>query len=343
MSSSAPQASSVSRRALVLATQPGAALSALGASFDDLLVGSLDDVASELAGAGPETDVIVAGAVPGPVLDAVVDHLVAVPGTRLALSVSADPDSVRAEQLQGLRMLGDGCLGDLPVTWWAASDAPADLRPRSSGPGGLTRSGDEAGFIAHARLLRAQRELAGTGQRSARPAGPDLTVGANGSGPQARSAARGADPLDAAPAPSTSPVRAALGYRVPLVAVLVLLGVTLGVLVAQIADGDQVVWSVLAVALAAVALALAWVVRTLRALSVEVRRLSVRTGRLRGDVDRGLARLAKRVAADAERGARSAAKIRQIESRLAVVSTASPNRERSLARVKDSAVDPEDQ
>jgi hypothetical protein len=110
------------------------------------------------------------------------------------------------------------------------------------------------------------------------------------------------------------------------------LGAALGVLAAELVDGDEVVWAMLALALATVALALAWVVRTLRILSAEVRVLGGRTRRLRGDVDRVRARLAKRVVADADQGARTAAKIRQIESRIAAVSSAGPQAERSLAR-----------
>lgn len=344
MSSTAPQASSVSRRAIVLANQPDAALSALGASFDDLVLGSLNDVASELVGAGPETVVVVAGAVPDSVVDAVVQHLVAVPGARLALSVSAESDSVRADQLLGLRILGDSCLGDLPVTWWAASDADADLRPQSGGPGGLTRPGDEASFVAHARLLRAQRELAPTtGERPGRPSAPDLSLDPAGPSLAVSPGPASRDPLEASPVSRTNHSRTVLlGYRLPLVAVLVLLGAALGVLAGELVDGDEVVWALLIVALATAALALAWVVRTLRTLSAEIRELSVRTGRLRGDIDRGLGRLARRVSTEADRGARSAAKIRQIESRLAVVSTASPNLERTLARAKGSAGNADD-
>jgi hypothetical protein len=133
-----------------------------------------------------------------------------------------------------------------------------------------------------------------------------------------------------------------VGYRLPLAGVLVVLGATLGVLAAELVDGDQVVWAMFTVALGTVALGLAWVVRTLRILSAEVRALSARTGRLRREVDRIVARHAKRVAVEAERGARTAAKIRQIESRIAVVASASPHVERSLARTNRSDVEQPD-
>jgi len=344
MTSSASEAAATPRRAILWATQPTAVLSSLGAAFDDLVVGSLDDAQADLADATRDTTLLVAGPIPEPALSAVVDHVLTRPGSRLALSVSDDPSSVQGEQLEGLRILGDGCLGDLPVTWWAASDAPADLRPLTGdSPGGLTSS-DEAGFVAHAQLLRAQRGLVGaTSDRPSRPSAPEVSVD-----PPAASVAAKPRPANGrrnqasrvpVPAPARRPRSILLSYRLPLAGVLVVLGAALGVLIAELVDGEEVVWAMLTVALAAAALALAWVVRTLRVLSAEVRVLSARTGRLRGEVDRVMARLSRRAAADAERGARTAAKVRQIESRLAVVSTASPSLERSLARANRSEAD----
>ena len=337
MTSAASEAAAMPQRVIVWAAQPAAVLSSLGAAFDDLVVGSLDDVQGDLAEATPDTTLLLAGPIPEPVLGAVLDHLVSRPGSRLALSVSDGPGAVRAEQLEGLRILGDGCLGDLPVTWWAASDAVAELGPLTGGgPGGLTTAGDEAGFVAHARLLRAQRELAGsTSDRPGRPSTPDLAadVARPSAVSKPRPTGRGRDDASRAPGPQMSRPRSVLlGYRLPLAGILVVLGAALGVLAAELVDGDQVVWAMLAVALASAALALAWVVRSLRILSAEVRVLRARTGRLRGEIDRVMARLSRRVAADADRGARTAAKIRQIESRLAVVSTASPSLDRSLSR-----------
>jgi hypothetical protein len=345
MTSPASEATAMPRRVIVWAAQPTAVLSALGAAFDDLVVGSLDDPQGDLVGATSDTTLLLAGPIPDPALSAVTNHVVTYPGSRLALSVGDGAGSVQAEQLQGLRILGDGCLGDLPVTWWAASDAAADLGPLTgAGPGGLTGTGDDAGFEAHARLLRAQRELAGpTSERPGRPSAPDLTVDPPAPTPAAkpRPASRGRNEASRAPAPA-QPRSILLGYRLPLAGVLVVLGAALGVLAAELVDGDEVVWAMLTVALATVALALAWVVRTLRILSAEVRVLSARTARLRGEVDRVMVRLAKRVARDADRGARTAAKIRQIESRIAVVSSASPHLERSLARANRDDVGDQD-
>jgi hypothetical protein len=341
MTSPASEAAAMPQRVIVWAAQPAAVLSSLGAAFDDLVVGSLDDARADLAEATPDTTLLLAGPIPEPALSAVMDHLVSRPGSRLALSVSDDPGAVRAEQLPGLRIIGDGCLGDLPVTWWAASDAAADLAPLTGeGPGGLTSYGDEAGFVAHARLLRAQRELAGsTSDRPGRPGAPDLASDQARPSVVAKSRPTGRARNDAsrAPVPASRQRSVLLGYRLPLAGVLVVLGAAVGVLAAELVDGDEAVWAMLAVALAAAALALAWVVRTLRILSAEVRVLSARTGRLRGEVDRVMARLSRRVAADADRGARTAAKIRQIESRLAVVSTASPSLDRSLSRTNRGA------
>jgi len=348
MSSPASEAAAMPQRVIVWAAQPTTVLSSLGAAFDDLVVGSLDDVQADLAEATPDTTLLLAGPIPEPALSAVLDHLVSRPGSRLALSVSDDPGALRAEQLEGLRILGDGCLGDLPVTWWAASDAAADLGPLiGDGAGGLTTSGDEAGFVAHARLLRAQRELAGsTSDRPGRPGTPDLTVDPARSSAVAKPRPTGRGRNDAsrapAPAPATRARAVLLGYRLPLAGVLVALGAALGVLATELVDGDQVVWAMLAVALAAVALALVWVVRSLRILAAEVRVLRARTGRLRSEIDRVMARLSRRVAADADRGARTAAKIRQIESRLAVVSTASPSLDRSLSRTNRGSTDEQD-
>lgn len=346
MTSSASEVAATPRRAIVWATQPIAVLSSLGAAFDDLVVGSLDDAKADLADATRDTTLLVAGPIPEPALSAVMDHVLTHPGSRLALSVSDDPSSVQGEQLGGIRILGDGCLGDLPVTWWAASDAPADLfPPTGDGPGGLTSS-DEAGFVAHAQLLRAQRGLVGaTSDRPGRPAAPEVTADPPAARVVARPRPANRRRNQASRVPLPAPARPRsilLGYRLPLAGVLVVLGAALGVLVAEFVDGEEVVWAMLTVALAAAALALAWVVRTLRVLSAEVRALSARTGRLRGEVDRVLARLSRRVAADAERGARTAAKVRQIESRLAVVSTASPSLERSLARANRSEADDQD-
>ncbi|GAA4757231.1 hypothetical protein GCM10023350_48580 [Nocardioides endophyticus] len=337
MTSPASEAAATPRRAILWATQPTAVLSSLGAAFDDLVVGSLDDAQADLLEATADTALVLAGPIPEPALSAVTNHVVTHPGSRLARSVGDGSGSVQAEQLQGLRILGDACLGDLPVTWWAASDAAADLGPLTGeGPGGLTRSGDDDGFVAHARLLRAQRELAGsTSDRPGRSSVPDLTPypPRPSTVTKPRPSGRGRNQAPRPPAPPTSRSRSILlGYRLPLAGVLVVLGAALGVLAAEVIDGGEVVWAMLALALATVALALAWVVRTLRILSAEVRTLGGRTRRLRGDVDRVRARLAKRVAADADQGARTAARIRQIESRIAVVSSTSPPAERPLAR-----------
>jgi len=343
MTSSASEATATPQSVIVWAAHPAAVLSSLGAAFDDVVVGSLEDAPADLVEATADTTLLLAGPIPEPALSAVVNHVATHPGSRLALSVGDDPGSVQAEQLLGLRILGDGCLGDLPVTWWSASDAAADLGPLTAGgPGGLTRSGDETGFVAQAQLLRAQRELAGaTSDRPSRPSAPEPAVEPAGPSTVAKPRPAGRARKDAAPVvPATR--SALLGYRLLLSGVLVVFGAALGVLAVELVDGDQVVWALLTVALAAAALALVWVVRTLRALSAEVRALSARTGRLRGEVDRVMARLTRRVTADAARGARTAAKIRQIESRLAVVSTASPSLERSLARADRSAAGDQD-
>jgi hypothetical protein len=347
MTSPASEPAATPRRVIVWAAQPTAVLSSLGAAFDDVVVGSLDAPQADLAEATSDTALLLAGPIPEPALSAVTNHVVTHPGSRLARSVGGGSGSAHAEQFQGLRILGDACLGDLPVTWWAASDAAADLGPLTGeGPGGLTGSGDDAGFVAHARLLRAERELAGsTSDRPGRPSAPDLTVDSPGPSPVARPrpAGRGRNQAPRPPAaPTPRPRSILLGYRLPLAGVLVVLGAALGVLAAEVIDGDEVVWAMLAFALATVALALAWVVRTLRILSAEVRTLGGRTRRLRGDVDRVRARLAKRVAADADQGARTAAKIRQIESRIAVVSSANLPADRSLARANRGDADDQD-
>jgi hypothetical protein len=336
MTSPASEPVATPRRVFLWAAEPTTVLSSLGAAFDDVVVGSLDAPQADLAEATADTALLLAGPIPEPALRAVTNHVVTHPGSRLARSVGDGSGSVPGEQLLGLRILGDACLGELPVTWWAASDAAADLGPLTAeGPGGLTRPGDDAGFVAHARLLRAQRDLAGsTSDRPGRPGAPDLAVDPPGPStvtkPRPPGRARNRAPRPAAP--PARPRSILLGYRLPLAGVLVVLGAALGVLAAELVDGDEVVWAMLALALATVALALAWVVRTLRILSAEVRVLGGRTRRLRGDVDRVRARLAKRVVADADQGARTAAKIRQIESRIAAVSSAGPQAERSLAR-----------
>jgi len=326
----------VSGRALLVATDPAASLAALGPVFDDLVVAEVGHLAEELIELGPSGVVVVDGPLEEPVVDAVVQHVATSPGSRLALGVSRQLTSLDGAELAGLRIVGGGRLGDLPVTWWAAADAPAaaaappaeaSAPPRRRGPA----ESDDA-FAAHAHLLRANLELAAPPDDRAgepQPGGP-APAGTAASFPSIEA---GVGAASAAAASGAAPSRrTTLGYRLPLLLVFLAIGVALGVSLSQIWEGDVRSAATLLL-LVAVALLLAWGVRAIRGLTVQVQAQADHSARLGEELDRGMRQLTKRAQANDVRTVRMRDSLREIEARLAVVSSASASANAVRARL----------
>lgn len=332
----------VSGRALLVAADPAASLSALGPVFDDLVVAELGNLAEELAELGPSGVVVLDGPFDQPVIDTVVQHVATSPGSRLALGVSRQLTSLDGAELAGLRIVGGGRLGDLPVTWWAAADASASAAapPAEASAPARTRGPAESddAFAAHAHLLRAHLELASPPddrpgepqQGGAAPAGaaaPFLSVEGLGGAPSV------------AAAPETPSRRTILGYRLPLLLVFLAIGVALGVSLSQLWEGDVQAAATLLL-LVAVALLLAWGVRAIRGLTVQVQTQADQSARLGEELDRGIRQLTKRAQANDVRTVRMRDSLREIEARLAVVSSASASASAARARLAaDAATD----
>ncbi|MFC6042178.1 hypothetical protein [Nocardioides hankookensis] len=303
-----------------MTTDPLRTLEALGDSFEDVLLARLDQVRADLDAASAAGDIVVVvdGPVPAEVQEAVVDHVMVHSGVLLALGVPRESASLGGVEHAGLKIIGGGRLGDLPVTWWAAASAdpvdPSDL------PGGPTialpvsSSVDPDAFGARAQLLRSELELARTerppagGQRAAVPRPPRRT--------------------GAAAAPSAAPVvaqrRLRRRQRLALAALALLgVGVLAGVGLAQVVS-DPVAGLTLVAAAAILALLL-WGVLVLRRLAVRLEEQAARHRRLSRELDRSLRRLTKRVQVIDTRGLRMRETLRDVEARLAVVSTAAPN------------------
>jgi hypothetical protein len=335
----------VSGRALLVAADPSVSLAALGPVFDDLVVAEVDRLPDELTELGPSGVVVVDGPLDESVTDTIVQHVATCPGSRLALGVSRQLTSLDGTELAGLRIVGGGRLGDLPVTWWAAADAPAAAAAppaEASAPARLRgpAESDDA-FAAHAHLLRAHLELAAPADEragEAQPGGPaptgTVTPFLNAEG--AAGAASDAAPGDA---PSR---RTMLGYRLPLLLVFLAIGVALGVSLSQLWEGDVQAAATLLL-LVAVALLLAWGVRAIRGLTVQLQGHAEHSARLSEELDRGMRQLMKRAQANDVRTVRMRDSLREIEARLAVVSSASASANAVRARLAaaDAASDDE--
>ena len=333
----------VSGRALLVAADPSASLAALGPVFDDLVVAEVDHLADELAELGSSGVVVVDGPLGESVTDAIVQHVATCPGSRLALGVSRQLTSLDGTELAGLRIVGGGRLGDLPVTWWAAADAPpaaaappaeASAPPRLRGPA----ESDDA-FAAHAHLLRAHLELATPADDRAGDAQPGGPAPAGTITPFFN--AEGAAGAAVAAPPGESPSRRTmLGYRLPLLLVFLAIGVALGVSLSQLWGGDVQAAATLLL-LVAVALLLAWGVRAIRGLTVQLQAHADHAARLGEDLDRGVRQLTKRAQANDVRTVRMRDSLREIEARLAVVSSASARANAARARLAaaDDAAD----
>lgn len=335
----------VSGRALLVAADPAASLAALGPVFDDLVVAEVDHLADELAELGPSGVVVVDGPLDEPVVDAVVQHVSTCPGSRLALGVSRQLTSLDGAELAGLRIVGGGRLGDLPVTWWAAADAPASAAaPPAEASAPARRRGpaesDDA-FAAHAHLLRAHLELATPADDRAGEPQPGGPVPAGATTPFLSVEGAGGAP-SATPPPGEAPSRRTmLGYRLPLLLVFLAIGVALGVSLSQLWEGDVQAAATLLL-LVAVALLLAWGVRAIRGLTLQVQTQSDHSTRLGEELERGMRQLTKRAQANDVRTVRMRDSLREIEARLAVVSSASASGNAARARLAAADATPDE-
>lgn len=327
MSSTEPveRRSTATRHAVVLADDRPAVLASLGAAFDDLVV--LDDTeVDQLVTAGPDTVVVVVGPMSERVRETVVNHVATRPGALLAVGTESGEvaSSVPAEELDGLRILGSGHLGALAVIWWAAADAVVDvgLLNDTGRPATPLREDADAAFVAGAHERRSRR-----GPRVARVA------------------------LPAAPAPP--PERPALvptpqigvltrlrslgRYRMLLAFALLVVGATIGAVVVETLSDRDVLLVLVLIALAVVVVALALQARATRALSVQLREVTDRTNRIDRDLGKQVRQLGRRLETTDTKLQRVRERLRQLEARLAIVSTASVNFERSRTRAAEES------
>ncbi|GAA4701363.1 hypothetical protein [Nocardioides conyzicola] len=305
---------------LVVAAEPLRTLEALGAAFDDVLLARWDRVRADLDEAATARGVVIVvdGVVPADVRELVVDHVTVHSGVLLALGVPRENASLGGVDSAGLKIIGGGRLGELPVTWWAAADlGPVDPRDLPGGSAAAVPGGssiDPDAFGAHAEILRSGLELA----RVERPTATDEAAGS--SAPRRAAAA----PVPAAPPPP--------GRRRLAVAALAVgggTGVLAGLGLARIASDPLA--AVTLVAVAAILLVLAWGVLAIRRLTARVEEQAARTRRIRKDLERGLRQLTRRAQVIDARGLRMRDTLGEIEARLAVVSTRTSDARRGQA------------
>jgi hypothetical protein len=311
-------------------------LEALGDSFENLLLARLDQIRDDLEEATGDVVVVVDGPVPAEVTEAVVDHVLTHSGLLLAMGVSRESTSLGGVEYAGLKIIGGGRLAELPVTWWVAADAgvvaPADLPGGSAvGVAGASLIDPDA-FGAQAQILRADLELAHA----------------------KRVAAAAQDAADAAPSPGGSEIdppepaalpapvvarkrRGRLRHRLVIAVGLVGVGLVGGVGLSEL-GGDPVA-AVTLVALAAVLLVLLWGLVVVRRLALRVEEQGGRTRRLGRELDRGMRQLTKGLQVADVRGLRMRDTLREIEARLAVVSSAAFNAGRASTTSPRSAAD----
>jgi hypothetical protein len=134
-----------------------------------------------------------------------------------------------------------------------------------------------------------------------------------------------------------------LGYKLPLLLVFLTIGLALGVSLSQLWEGNVQVAATLLL-LVAVALLLAWGVRAIRGLTVQLQTQADQSARLGDELDRGMRQLTKRAQANDVRTVRMRDSLREIEARLAVVSSASASANAVRARLAaaDASADDED-
>lgn len=322
-------------RALLVAADPLRTLEALGDSFEDLMLARLDGIRDDLAEASRDVVVVVDGPVPAEVTEAVVDHVLAHSGALLALGVSRESTSLGGAEYAGLKIVGGGRLADLPVTWWVAADArvvdPAELPGGSAAGAAGAAVIDPDAFGAQAQILRADLELAHA-NRVAATAHDAADAAPNPSANEST-----APEAVAPPARRVAHTRLRLRHRIVIAAGLVGVGVVSGVGLTQL-GGDPVAALTL-VSLAAVLLLLLWGVVAVRSLALRVKEQADWTRSLGKDLDRGLRQLTKRSLAADARGLRMRDTLREIEARLAVVSSAAFNAGRASTVSPRSAAD----
>jgi len=325
----AERRSTATRHAVVLADDRPAVLASLGAAFDDLVV--LDETeVDQLVTAGPDTVVVVVGTMTERVKEAVVNHVATRPGALLALGAEsgAVTSTATAEELDGLRILGSGHLGALSVIWWAAADAVVDvgLLNDTGRPATPLREDADAAFVAGAHERRSRR-----GPRVARVALPP------------------ASPAPASERPALVPtpqiglmtrLRSLGRYRILLAFAVFVLGATIGAVVVEALSDRDVLLVLVLVALAVVVVALALQARATRALSVQLREVTDRTNRIDRELGKQVRQLGRRLETTDTKLQRVRERLRQLEARLAIVSTASVNFERSRTRAAEES-DPE--
>lgn len=311
-------------RAVLVSADPARTLAALGAAFEDIALLGSGQVAAELerlAGTPAPLAIVVDGPAAAEVTAAVVDHVLARPERLLAVAVTEQPTPLGGPEYAGLGLVGAGRLGALPVTWWSA-DPSADLSrvPRTStaaAAAGGPSSVDADTFAAQAQLLRADLDREPASEPAPAPAQDPAGATAPPGAERTRPAAR---PERAAPR---------LRHRVAFAGALVAAGAVAGAAVAQL--GADVVRGVALLGTAALILVLLSGVLALRTLAAELRAQAAGTRRLRKHLDRGMSQLAGRAQASDAKLSRMRATLRQIEARVAVVSSARVDVDRRAA------------
>ena len=133
----------------------------------------------------------------------------------------------------------------------------------------------------------------------------------------------------------------ALGrYRILLAFAVFVLGATIGAVVVEALSDRDVLLVLVLVALAVVVVALALQARATRALSVQLREVTDRTNRIDRELGKQVRQLGRRLETTDTKLQRVRERLRQLEARLAIVSTASVNFERSRTRAAEES-DPE--
>ena len=133
-------------------------------------------------------------------------------------------------------------------------------------------------------------------------------------------------------------LRAIGKVRLLLALALLVVGVAVGVLIAEARDDGDVVLALVLVTLAAVVLALAWQIRATRSLASQLAEVSKRANRIERVLGSQVRQVAGRADASDTKIQRVRMRLRQLEARLAIVSTASVNFERSRTRAAGDSV-----